>query len=230
LIRLDNDEFRHNFVRKQIKLLKPGGVFLDVGAGEQRYRKYCDRLHYISQDFNEYDGKGNGMGLQTGSWDVSKTDVVSDITSIPLEDGSVDYILCTEVLEHVPDPASAMKEFSRLLKSGGKVILTAPFCSLTHFAPYHFSTGFNKYWFSWHLEKNGFKDINMERSGNYFKWLGQEVVRIDEILQKCCSEKLNIIDKIARRWILKRLADFDKKDTGSGDILCYEYCVTATKV
>ena len=228
MLKLDNNTFRDNFVKGELESLS-GGVLLDVGAGEQKYRKYCKHLQYISQDFNEYDGKGNGIGLQTGNWDISKIDIVSDLTSIPLGDETIDYILCTEVFEHVPNPADAVKEFSRLLHSGGKVILTAPFASLTHFAPYHYSTGFNKYWFTWHLEKNGFKDIKMLRSGNYFKWLGQEAVRIDEIVGKYCRCNLNIIDKIVRRYVLKRLDDFDQKDTQSGDILCYEYCVTAIK-
>jgi Methylase involved in ubiquinone/menaquinone biosynthesis len=52
--------------------------------------------------------------LQTGPWDNSKLDIVSDILSIPLPDHSVDAIMCTEVLEHIPDPLGAIKEFSRL--------------------------------------------------------------------------------------------------------------------
>jgi len=63
-------------------------------------------------------------------------DVISDITSIPLPDASFDACLCTEVLEHLPHPIEALRELARLLRPGGRLILTAPFCSLTHFSPH----------------------------------------------------------------------------------------------
>lgn len=230
MITIDVDELRDRFVIQELKSIQTGAVLLDAGAGQQKYRKYCDHLRYISQDFNEYNGGGDGKGLQKGVWDVTKTEVISDITEIPLADDSIDVILCTEVFEHIPDPIAAVKEFNRLLHSGGKLILTAPFCSMTHFSPYHFSTGFNRYWYEKVLCDNGFKIEKMERGGNYFKWLGQEAIRIDEIIAKYCGARLNVLDKIVRRYVLKRLSDFSNKDGDSGDILCYEYYVVAEKL
>lgn len=230
MINIDVDELRDRFVIQQISDIESGAVLLDAGAGQQKYRKFCDHLKYISQDFNEYDGGGDGKGLQKGTWDVTKTEVISDITEIPLAKDSIDAILCTEVFEHIPDPIAAVKEFNRLLHRGGKLILTAPFCSMTHFSPYHFSTGFNKYWYERVLCDNGFEIKKMERGGNYFKWLGQEAIRIDEIADKYCGGRLNVLDKIVRRYVLKRLDDFSNKDSGSGDILCYEYYVVAVKL
>jgi 2-polyprenyl-3-methyl-5-hydroxy-6-metoxy-1,4-benzoquinol methylase len=46
--------------------------------------------------------------------------------------------MCVEVFEHLPEPIKAVEEFARLFKPGGYLILTAPFCSLTHFAPLSF--------------------------------------------------------------------------------------------
>src|SRR5674476_1266665 len=66
-------------------------------------------------------------GLQTKGWDTTRIDLVSDITAIPAPDASFDAILCSEVLEHVPEPTHALDEFTRLLKPGGVLILTAPF-------------------------------------------------------------------------------------------------------
>lgn len=229
MITIDVDELRDRFVIQELKNIKAGAVLLDAGAGQQKYKQYCSHLKYISQDFNQYDGGGDGKGLQTGTWDVSKIDVVSDITQIPLADDSIDAILCTEVFEHIPNPISAVKEFSRLLHSGGKLILTAPFCSFTHFSPYHFATGFNKYWYEKILEDNGYRIEKLERGGNYFKWLGQEAMRIDKIVGKYCGARLNIIDKVVRRYLLKRLDDFSNRDSGSADLLCYEYYVMAKK-
>ena len=138
---------REAWLKKTLELIPAGQTHLDAGAGELKYKKFCSHLNYQSQDFGQYDGQGNQKGFQTQSWDNSKVDYVSDITAIPVADASFDNIMCIEVLEHVPEPIKAIKEFSRILKTGGKLILTAPFCSLTHFAPYYFQNGFSKYWY-----------------------------------------------------------------------------------
>ena len=118
-----------------------GSRILDAGAGELRYKPLCSHLEYVSQDFAQYNGQGDGVGLQMGNWDQTHLDIVCDITQIPEPDQSFDVIMCIEVFEHLPDPLAALREFNRLLKSGGWLIITAPFNSLTHFAPYHFYTG-----------------------------------------------------------------------------------------
>lgn len=45
---------------------------------------------------------------------------------IPLPGGSVDLVLCTEVLEHLPNPEKALQEIKRILRSNGRAILTIP--------------------------------------------------------------------------------------------------------
>ena len=148
---ISNESTRERWLEKALKSIPENSRILDAGAGTQQYRKFCKHLDYVSQDFGEYDGQGDSAGLQMGEFDYGKLDIVSDITSIPEPDSSFDSIMCIEVLEHLPDPVQAIKEFSRLIKPKGHLILTAPFCSLTHFAPYHFSTGFNRYWYEKHL-------------------------------------------------------------------------------
>jgi SAM-dependent methyltransferase len=128
---------------------------LDAGAGELRNKPLCHHLTYVSQDLCLYEGQGDGTGLQTRRWDTDRIDIRCDITAIPEPDASFDAILCSEVFEHLPDPLKALDEFARLLKPGGKLILTAPFASLVHFAPYFFGTGFSKYWYEHHLPARG---------------------------------------------------------------------------
>src|SRR3546814_3576831 len=57
-------------------------------AGELQYKRFCTHLNYVSQDFAQYDGKGDGHGLQTDNWDNSLIDIVSDITEIPVANES----------------------------------------------------------------------------------------------------------------------------------------------
>lgn len=154
---------------------------LDAGAGELQNRKYCGHLDYVSQDFCEYKGAGwahPNEGLQTQGWDTSSIDLVSDITEIPAPDSSFDAVLCSEVLEHVPEPTHALDEFQRLLKPGGILILTAPFGSNVHMAPYHFCSGFSKYWYEHHLSQRGFEIESLIANGDWYALLRQEISRL----------------------------------------------------
>jgi SAM-dependent methyltransferase len=107
---------RERWLKKTLRKIPKGKKILDAGAGELQYKKYCEHLKYTSQDFAEYNGEGNTSGLQMGSWDNTKLDIVSDITSIPVANASFDAIMCVEVFEHIPKPIDAIKEFSRILK------------------------------------------------------------------------------------------------------------------
>ncbi len=63
---------------------------------------------------------------------------------LPFDDASFDTILLTDVLEHLADPAGAMREATRILRSGGKVIIGVPFFYWIHEEPhdYHRYTEF----------------------------------------------------------------------------------------
>lgn len=184
LFRDFNAERRNIWLSEQLSLIHSGQRILDAGAGELKNKKHCQHLDYVSQDFCQYEGKGDGKGLQTGFWDTTRIDLVCDITAIPEPDNSFDVILCSEVFEHIPDPLPALREFARLLKPGGKLILTAPFSSHVHFAPYHFCTGFSKYWYEHHLPKSGFKINELTPNGDWFDMFHQEAARLGPITRK----------------------------------------------
>lgn len=181
---LDVERKRSIWIRKQIMAIPNYQSILDAGAGECKYKNYCDHLKYLSQDFGKYDGSGDNIGLQTKSWDYSRLQVISDIISIPFSDNSFDNILCTEVLEHIPFPELAIKEFSRILKKDGRLILTAPFCSQTHFAPFHFCTGFNIYWYKESMKKYDLEIIEIDINGNYFDYIRLELARLPLMIKR----------------------------------------------
>lgn len=223
-----NESTRVEWIEKTLKKIPAGLTLLDAGAGECQFKKFCGHLKYLSQDFGQYDGSGD-VGLQTGSWDNTKLDIVSDITGIPLPDQSVDAIMCTEVFEHIPDPVAAVEEFARLVKPGGYVLITAPFASLTHFAPYHFASGLSRYFYEYHLTNNGFEIEELQLNGNYFEYLAQETRRVKSMALKYASVKLNVIEKAALHLVLPILEKLSKKDKGSAELLCYGIHVFARK-
>jgi len=57
-----------------------------------------------------------------GKWIIS----VADITSLPFQDNYFDLVICSEVLEHIPDDQSAMKEIVRILKPGKTLVVSVP--------------------------------------------------------------------------------------------------------
>jgi SAM-dependent methyltransferase len=52
--------------------------------------------------------------------------VAASLTDVPLANGSVDFILCSEVLEHIDDDGVALDELSRVLSPGGMLLITVP--------------------------------------------------------------------------------------------------------
>ncbi len=227
----DNATLRDEWVASRLKKMNSGQRILDVGAGEGRYKKYMSHLEYIAQDFNGYDGVGDGTGLHTGKWDHDNINIVSDITDIPVDDSIFDIVLCTEVLEHVPDARLSIREMIRVLKPGGKIIITAPFCSLTHFSPYHFTTGFNKYFYIDVLKANGCVIEELEPSGDWFSYVAQELRRFPSVVKLYTKSPIGILDKLLIGILLLRLSRYKEKQIGpsSSEILTYGYHVLATK-
>ncbi len=99
------------------------GVMLDIGCGlkpyEAHFAPYVDRYFGL-----EYSPKSGYRG--------NKADFCGDAAVLPLADASIDTILCTEVLEHVPNPEKTIAEFARVLRRDGTIITTAPFVYPIH--------------------------------------------------------------------------------------------------
>ena len=225
-----NESNRIKWLEKNLKKIPRDSKILDAGAGEQQFKKFCSHLNYVSQDFAQYDGTGDSKGLQIGKWDQTQLNIISDIIAIPEPDESFDVILCTEVFEHLPEPILAIKEFSRLLRPDGYLILTAPFCSLTHFSPYHFYTGFNRYFYETHLSAHGFKIIELESNGNFFEYLAQEIRRISYIAGVYTKNNPTILEKLALKIVLRMLKNFSTHNKGSEELLHFGYHILAVKI
>jgi ubiquinone/menaquinone biosynthesis C-methylase UbiE len=225
-----NGDRRVIWVEKALKSIPEGSTILDAGAGELYFKKYCDHLKYTSQDFSQYDGKGK-EGEHWGHWDTSNIDIVSDITAIPVPDASFDAIMCIEVFEHIPEPAKAIREFARILKPGGTLITTAPFCSLTHQAPYYFANGFSRYWYEKIFAGNNLNIQELSINGNFFEFIAQEIRRIPlmEKMYTDVSLTSKLLYKIAVRILLSFIYRLEKHGRNSSEASCFGIMVIAKK-
>ena len=185
---------RKRWVKKQLEQVVPEMKILDVGCGGQPFKKYCNHLVYKAHDFGQLDALSQVIEGEYG-----KLDYVSDISHIPEKDSCFDVVLNTEVLEHVPYPIEAVKEMARILKPGGKLILTAPLNSFQHQAPYHFYGGFSQFWYEKILPEAGFGNVKVEKNGGFFLSFGQECQRFTRISFRCRTLKSPL------RWLLMPL-------------------------
>lgn len=221
---------RNKWVITRLKKIPKGSSIIDIGAGEMPYRKYCSHLEYKSQDFGKYSGKDVKSGIKSGEYDTKSVDIISDIANIPVENKSYDFVLCTEVLEHIPDPMLALKEISRINKKA--LIITAPFASLTHFYPFFFYTGFSEQFYKTNLPKFGYKITEMYSYGNYFDLLGMELMRLPLIVwgfnKMLIVLLLPLLILVTPIYLLLRY--LSKAYPGSSNIFCFGICVLAKKI
>lgn len=217
---------RDIFIEDNIKNITPGAILLDAGCGSQRYRALCAHLEYRGQDFGAYhvDEKGvigsSGVGGSTG-YAYGDLYYKGDIWKVQECDGVIDVVLCTEVFEHIPYPIETIKEFSRLLKVGGQLILTAPSNCLRHMDPYFYYSGYSDRWYEAILPQYGFEIKSIEPVGDYYRWMAVELART--------AEAHSFVSKI---FVLPAFMYFffKRKTDASVNTLCGGYHVVAQKV
>ncbi len=149
-----------SLIERSIALLAPQltGELLDVGCGQQPYVDYFKHVtRKRACDFNSK--RGN-------------VDFECPAHQIPLPDSSLDSILCTEVLEHVPDPLAVWREFHRLLRPGGKVLLATPMYWPSHEEPYDFYR-YPEYGLRRLAKESGFQVVRLIPRGGPWAMLGQ---------------------------------------------------------
>lgn len=139
-----------------------GGKLLDFGCGSKPYRSYFSVEEYIGVDF-ENPGHPH---------DNEQIDVYYDGKSIPFEDGRFDSILCSEVFEHVFNLEEILEELHRVLKPGGKMMITCPFVWNEHEVPFDYAR-YTRFALEALLSKSGFQIVEYEKSGNFITTITQ---------------------------------------------------------
>jgi SAM-dependent methyltransferase len=167
-----NQYQRDLWIQQVAPTIKPGATVLDVGAGSSPYRALFEHTIYKTHDFCQLRPE-----QVLGGKGYAPIDYVSDINNIPVPDSSFDCILCTEVLEHVPEPLKAIREIVRICKPDGYILLSAPLGSGLHQTPFHFYGGYTPYFYKFALESNGATIRSITPNGKFFRLYGQEGLR-----------------------------------------------------
>ena len=167
------------FVISALREQPAGGLVLDAGAGECRFRQPSKNLHYIATD--------TVWGDPT--WDYSKIDVVSSIDNLCFVSYAFDLIICTQVLEHVKEPQQVIDELFRALKKEGVICLTAPQGWGVHQAPHDYYR-FTCYALHYLLENSGFEKITITPSCGYFGYLANRLTVLPKTLFWQISNRL----------------------------------------
>jgi len=89
-----------------------------------------------------------------------------------VEDASFDVVLCTQVLEHVAEPALVLAELRRVLRDGGELWLTVPFVGELHEEP-HDHYRYTSYGLQGLCERAGFGEVRTWPLGGYFTAMAQ---------------------------------------------------------
>jgi len=160
-------------VRSFIASLEPSAKdrVLDAGAGEVRFADAFGSCRYITLD--------SAVGDE--GWDYSRIDLLGRLEAIPLAAECVDFVINTQVLEHVRSPEAVLEEIGRVLRPGGVLALTAPQGWHEHQQPNDFFR-FTRFSLQMLLERAGFSDIEISPIGGYFHYLGHRLTFIPKIL------------------------------------------------
>jgi SAM-dependent methyltransferase len=114
--------------------IQAGHKILDIGCGAGRHTCAASRLEKVTvigsdisfkdvQEARERLRQEEMMGCQGGGFWAT---LVANITGLPFPDGFFDMVICSEVLEHIADQKGAVREITRVLKSGGDLVVSVP--------------------------------------------------------------------------------------------------------
>jgi SAM-dependent methyltransferase len=133
------------------------GSLIDIGCGAQLYRGLIP-THVIYHGIDTNDAKAR-FGYSVPDTHYFNGD------DWGVEDGAFDTALCTEVLEHIQNPAAFLVRIFDCLRPGGRLVLTVPFAARWHFIPYDYWR-FTPSGLHLLLARVGFDEVHVRARGN----------------------------------------------------------------
>lgn len=191
-----------DFVSEIAAQTAPGTSVLDLGAGEAPYQELFSHAEYVTTDW--------AGSMHPGARGV---DVVAPADALPLDDGAFGIVLCTQVLEHVPEPSAVLAECFRVLAPGGKLAVTVPLLWELHELPHDYYR-YTAPGVSYLLDKAGFIDVAVTPRSDSFSALAQLLTNLvwtladaDDGLNEQRAEARDLLEELAPE--IARLAPLD---------------------
>lgn len=138
------------------------GKVLDFGCGSKPYQSLFKFDKYLGADIENpgHDHKNENI------------DIFFDGINLPLENETFDSCFSSEVFEHVFELDKVINEIKRVLKVGGKVVVTTPFVWDEHEVPHDFCR-YTSYGLKSVFERNGLKVISITKYGSFLETIIQ---------------------------------------------------------
>ena len=176
------------------------GKLLDIGCGNKPYK----------QIFLTKVSSYTGIDLNN-----KFADVKGNFLTTKLKRNSFDTVLCTQVLEHTPEPQIFLNKINKVLKKDGILILSVPFTGSLHEIPHDYFR-FTKYALDFMLSKAGFKIISLKIEGNWISSLGQDFIfYLESSYNRYFLKYPKIVLQLAVQLIVRTLSHLPERITKS---------------
>jgi SAM-dependent methyltransferase len=170
---------------------------LDAGSGRSPYlpRLVAQGCRVVSVDIENRSGS---------------VDVVGDLQQMPqVASERFDLVLCTQVLEHLPRPWRALAEIRRVLRPGGRLVLSAPHLSPVHEAPLDFYR-YTRFGLEALAAECGLEVVEIRPLGGLLAFLGHEA----SVVLLAATAPIPLLGRLGR-WLnylllVRALRPFDR--------------------
>ncbi|MCA1959970.1 MAG: class I SAM-dependent methyltransferase [Desulfomonile sp.] len=149
---VDQFHFRH------VPEFPAGSIVLDLGGNRVSKRGVFD--------IEAYDLRVVYADVST----AKKPHVQADAAWLPFRDECFDGVICSEVLEHVPDPRVVLQDVHRVLKRHGRLLVCIPFLNRIHGDPQDYGR-YTDSFLRETLRRIGFREVIIERQGLFWSVL-----------------------------------------------------------
>lgn len=191
-----------DFYQRKCTAIDKGRSLLDLGGNKSAKRG----------SFNIHDHTDNVTYLNYSP--KYSPDIIGDAHNLPFSESSYDFIICSELFEHLNNPQQVLSECYRILKPGGQLLITVPFMFPIHPDPYDFGRYTDQFWES-QLESLGFSNTTIEWQGGF--WcvavdMGRGLLMEKEAQYSGIKEKLvNWLFTNCQHWLKQRAVSWDSK-------------------
>jgi SAM-dependent methyltransferase len=148
----------HDLNRRIAESIEYTGCVVDLGCGSAPYKQH------ILKTASEY----IGVDWQHSLHDQSQVDIFADlIRPLPIEEEYADMVVSFQVMEHLKEPESFLREAFRILRRGGALVITVPFMWHVHEAPHDYGR-YTRFGLSYLLEKAGFVELKIQENTGFW--------------------------------------------------------------